>query len=42
MMAKDFSYIDTILKKHSNPEESLIAVLQDVQGVDGYISRDSV
>lgn len=42
MMAKDFSYIDTILKKHSNPEESLIAVLQDVQGVDGYISRESV
>ena len=34
--------IDTILKKHSNPEESLIAVLQDVQGVDGYISRESV
>lgn len=42
MMAKDFSYIDTILKKHSNPEESLIAVLQDVQGIDGYISRESV
>ena len=41
-MAKNFSYIDTILKKHSNPEESLIAVLQDVQGVDGYISRESV
>ncbi len=42
MMAKDFGYIDTILKKHNNPEESLIAVLQDVQGVDGYISRESV
>lgn len=42
MMAKDFSYIDTILKKYNNPEESLIAVLQDVQGVDGYISRESV
>ena len=41
-MAKDFGYIDTILKKHNNPEESLIAVLQDVQGVDGYISRESV
>lgn len=41
-MAKDFGYIDTILKKYSNPEESLIAVLQDVQGVDGYISRESV
>ncbi|MBP3560565.1 MAG: NADH-quinone oxidoreductase subunit NuoE [Clostridia bacterium] len=42
MMAKDFGYIDTILKKYNNPEESLIAVLQDVQGVDGYISRESV
>ena len=42
MMAKDFGYIDTILRKYSNPEESLIAVLQDVQGVDGYISRESV
>ena len=42
MMAKNFSYIDTILKKYSNPEESLIAVLQDVQGVDGNISRESV
>ncbi|MBO5433068.1 MAG: NADH-quinone oxidoreductase subunit NuoE [Clostridia bacterium] len=42
MMAKAFGYIDTILKKYSNPEESLIAVLQDVQGVDGYISRESV
>ena len=41
-MAKNFSYIDTILKKYSNPEESLIAVLQDVQGVDGYISRECV
>ena len=42
MACKDFSYIDTILKKYSNPEESLIAVLQDVQGVDGYISREAV
>ena len=42
MMAKAFGYIDTILKKYSNPEESLIAVLQDVQGADGYISRESV
>ncbi len=41
-MAKAFGYIDTILKKYNNPEESLIAVLQDVQGVDGYISRESV
>lgn len=42
MACKDFSYIDTILEKYSNPEESLIAVLQDVQGVDGYISREAV
>jgi NADH-quinone oxidoreductase subunit E len=42
MACKDFGYIDTILKKYSNPEESLIAVLQDVQGIDGYISRESV
>ena len=42
MMAKDFGYIDTILRKYSNPEESLIAVLQDVQVVDGFISRESV
>lgn len=42
MMAKNFGYIDTILKKYNNPEESLIAVLQDIQGVDGYISRESV
>ncbi len=42
MACKDFGYIDTILEKYSNPEESLIAVLQDVQGVDGYISRESV
>jgi NADH-quinone oxidoreductase subunit E len=42
MMANDFSYIDAILKKYNNPEESLIAVLQDIQGVDGYISREAV
>lgn len=36
------SQIDKILEKYENPEESLIAVLQDVQSVDGYISRESV
>lgn len=36
------SDIDAILSKYTNPEESLIAVLQDVQAVDGYISRESV
>ncbi|MBR5441500.1 MAG: NADH-quinone oxidoreductase subunit NuoE [Clostridia bacterium] len=34
--------IDVILEKYSNPEESLIAVLQDVQAIDGYISQASV
>ncbi len=34
--------IDSILKKYENPEESLIGVLQDVQTLDGYISRNSV
>lgn len=36
------SDIDAILSKYTNPEESLIAVLQDVQAVDGYISREAV
>lgn len=36
------SDIDAILSKYTNPEESLIAVLQDVQAIDGYISRESV
>ena len=41
-MAITKSRIDEILLKYENPEESLIAVLQDVQAVDGYISRESV
>lgn len=36
------SQIDGILNSYKNPEESLIAVLQDVQAIDGYISRESV
>lgn len=36
------SGIDSILCKYENPEESLIAVLQDVQGQGGYISREAV
>lgn len=35
-------HIDEILSGYLNPEESLIAVLQDVQAVYGYISRESV
>lgn len=35
-------YIDGVLLKYSNPEESLIAILQNVQGFLGYISRDAV
>ncbi len=34
--------IDSIIEKYNNPEENLIAVLQEVQGVFGYISRESV
>lgn len=34
--------IDAILEKYTNPEESLIAILQDVQGLLGYISEDAV
>ncbi len=34
--------IDAILEKYINPEESLIAILQDVQGLLGYISEDAV
>ncbi len=34
--------IDVILDKYNNPEESLIAVLQDVQAIDGYISQVAV
>ena len=41
-MAIEKSQIDSILNSYANPEESLIAVLQDVQAVEGYISRESV
>ncbi len=34
--------IDLILKKYENPAESLIAVLQDTQKAEGYISEDAV
>ena len=34
--------IDSVLMKYDNPEESLIAILQDVQGFLGYISREAV
>ncbi len=34
--------ISQILSKYPNPEESLIAVLQDVQAFEGYISRSAV
>ena len=34
--------IDIILEKYNNPEESLIAVLQDVQAIEGYISQSAV
>ena len=34
--------IKSIIEKYSNPEESLIAVLQDIQNDMGYISREAV
>ena len=34
--------IEEILNKYNNPEESLIAVLQEVQALNGYISEDCV
>lgn len=34
--------IDTFLGKYPDPEESLIALLQDVQSIEGYISRKAV
>ncbi len=34
--------INGILGKYENPEESLIAVLQDVQSLNGYISEECV
>ena len=34
--------INAVLDKYSNPEESLIAILQEVQAFCGYISRDAV
>lgn len=42
-MANNFKTdIDAVLGKYDNPEESLIAVLQGVQGLFGYISEDAV
>lgn len=41
-MAIEKCQIDSIINSYANPEESLIAVLQDVQAIDGYISRESV
>ena len=34
--------MDSIFQKYENPEESLIAVLQDVQKINGYISEEAV
>ena len=42
MSEKDLISIDAILEKYNNPEESLIAILQDVQNLLGYIREDAV
>ena len=34
--------IKNIIEKYNNPSESLIAILQEVQGLLGYVSEDSV
>ncbi len=34
--------IENILSEYTNPDESLIAVLQKVQALEGYISEDAV
>ena len=34
--------IKNIIEKYNNPSESLIAILQEVQAIVGYISEDSV
>ena len=36
------SQIKSIIEKYNNPSESLIAILQEVQALVGYISEDSV
>ena len=41
-MADFTKEIDLILQKYDNPAESLIAVLQEVQALEGYISEASV
>ena len=41
-MASDKEIVIDILKKYPDPSGSLIAVLQDVQGEIGYISRGAV
>lgn len=41
-MSENLMRIKSIISKYSNPEESLIGVLQDVQNEMGYISREAV
>ena len=36
------SQIKSIIEKYNNPSESLIAILQEVQALIGYISEESV
>ncbi len=42
MVQSKLNQIKEILVAYPNPEESLIAVLQDVQKIDGYISAEAV
>lgn len=42
-MAENFEIkIDEVINRYSDPEESLIAILQEVQDICGYISKEAV
>jgi NADH-quinone oxidoreductase subunit E len=36
------SSVDEVIREHPPSREHLISILQDVQGVEGYLSRDSI
>lgn len=40
MVRMDFSAIDVLLEKYPKPEDTLIAVLQDIQEAYGYLPQD--
>jgi NADH-quinone oxidoreductase E subunit len=36
------SSVDEVIREHPQSRENLISILQDVQGVEGYLSRESI